>query len=283
MPAASNECSAPSPSRQLLDLLDDVLLGGIYDRVGPDIERLLLAGLRYLRDHYLTRPHRLQALHGDRPDRAAPEHERALPLPEPCPAHRAQANRDGLDQRALLARKTFGELVDHVRRYDRELGHAAAPAHQTVEPELLAQVGGAPPASRALAAPKHRLDGDPVPRRHPVHVVADLDDLARELVPRHDRVARGLELAVEDVQVGPADPGAGDADDHVERSRDLRRGHVDDPRRLVVFEESRRLHGPSSSALTSARGPIRAGASPLPRAHSAPRGAPGRGWCSTPC
>src|SRR6266487_5092516 len=66
----------------------------------------------------------------------------------------------------------------------------------------------------ALAAVQRRVDGDPVADGHLRDGVAEGDDLAGKLVSRYDRQG-GRELAVEDVQVGPADPAAGDGHDDV--------------------------------------------------------------------
>jgi hypothetical protein len=65
-------------------------------------------------------------------------------------------------------------------------------------------------------------DADPVGR----HLRPDRDDLAGELVPRDHRQRR-RELAVEDVQVGPADPAAGNPHDDVLGAR-RRVGHLGD-------------------------------------------------------
>ena len=114
-----------------------------------------------------------QALHGDGADGAGAEHERALPRLDPGLPHRAQADRDRLDERALLVREPVGQPVDHVGRHHSELRHAAATARQPVEAELLAQVRRAPPARGALAAAVHGLDRDAVSERDGLDVVAD--------------------------------------------------------------------------------------------------------------
>ena len=129
MPAASKAWSVPSPPVSSRTRCDHVLLAGIDDLVGAELERLALPGLGDLGDQDLPRAQGLQAQHGDRADRSRAEHERALPGLHPGPPDGAQADGDRLDQRAVLAREPGGQLMDHVRRHHRVLRHAAAPAH----------------------------------------------------------------------------------------------------------------------------------------------------------
>jgi hypothetical protein len=66
---------------------------------------------------------------------------------------------------------------------------------------------------------------------------ADRVDPAGVLVPQRVRerdVALGCPLAFDDVQVGPAQTGSADPDDHVERPDGLRLGDILDNRALLI-------------------------------------------------
>src|SRR5207237_3306810 len=99
------------------------------------------------------------------------------------------------------------------------------------------------PAAAEEARPARDLEAaeHAVADRAARHAVAGRDDLADVLVP--DREA-GLDLhaAVEDVEVGAAHAGRGDADDGVVRGLELGLGLVDDGD-LVGRLEGNGLHG----------------------------------------
>ena len=89
------------------------------------------------------------------------------------------------------------------------------------------------------------MDDDRIAGRDVRHRRPDLLDPTRVLVTQGVRqlgVEGGLELALEDVQVGAADPGARDADDDVERSGHRRLGNLDELDRLAVADDLRGLH-----------------------------------------
>src|SRR3954465_4216515 len=70
-------------------------------------------------------------------------------------------------------------------------------------------------------------------------------DPAGVLVSQHigqPGILNGLPLPLDDVQVGPADPGAADPDDDVHRARDLRLRDFVDRRVLVVVVQPNSLH-----------------------------------------
>ena len=71
-------------------------------------------------------------------------------------------------------------------------------------------------------------------------VLADLDDLAHELMAEHVALLHRRDVAVVDVQVGSADRRRRDLDDRVARIQDDRVGHGLDPDRLPCLP-SRRL------------------------------------------
>ena len=76
----------------------------------------------------------------------------------------------------------------------------------------------AEPAVVALVAVERRVDRHPLPDAQLGHVGPDRRDGAGELVAGNDRQRR-RELALEDVQVGAADPAGGHLDDDVARAR----------------------------------------------------------------
>ena len=109
-------------------------------------------------------------------------------------------------------------VVPDVRHRQRhELGESARPLH--AEPD---RVGAemAPPghAVAAAAADDVALAADDVARVEVAHVRADIDDLADELVPDHERHRNRLlrpGVPRVDVEVGAADAGLPHPDQHV--------------------------------------------------------------------
>src|SRR3954449_12479254 len=70
-------------------------------------------------------------------------------------------------------------------------------------------------------------------------------DPAGVLVSQHigqPGILNGLPLPLDDVQVSPADPGAADPDDDVQRARDLRLRDLVDRRVLVVLVQPNSSH-----------------------------------------
>ena len=116
------------------------------------------------------------------PDGTATEHDRRVARARLAAQHRAVRDRHRLDQRAVHRAETLGELVRHVLAHDGELGEATAGPTEAVAQHLEAQVGVAVGAGRARAARPQRLDRDEVADGHRGDALAQLDDLARELV-----------------------------------------------------------------------------------------------------
>jgi hypothetical protein len=76
------------------------------------------------------------------------------------------------------------------------------------------------PAAPAPAAVERGIDGDPVALLQVLfHVGAAGHDLAGEFVAWRDRIRSRRELAIEDVQVRPADPAAVNPHEHLTRAR----------------------------------------------------------------
>ena len=124
-----------------------------------------------------------------------------------------------------------GRVLPDVRHGQRdELGERP----RAVDADALrvrAQVAAARHAVAAAAAHEVPLAADDVARREVVHVRADLDDLARELMAddhRHRDGALRPGIPGADVQIGAADARAQHADQHVVDA-DLGLGRVDQP------------------------------------------------------
>ena len=144
------------------------------------------------------------------------------------------------------------------------------------EPGLVAEVlvprGAVPAAATGRAEPRN---SDAVPRAEPQGFrTARLHD-ADDLVPEDERELRLRELAVENVEVGPADRAGRDAEEHLAGTRD-RVGNVRGPERTARNVEKHRLHRglPRTRAGASPRRPhvqyarVTGTSRPLPKAHS---------------
>jgi hypothetical protein len=94
------------------------------------------------------------------------------------------------------------------------LGEGAVAAHAD-DGEVVALVDGAALALGAAAAGEVGVGGDALADAVEADVLAQRDDRPRELVARRQREAGELVVAVQDVQVGAADAGAGDLDQHL--------------------------------------------------------------------
>ncbi len=123
-------------------------------------------------------------------------------------------------------------LAHHLARQTRvPVGHVAAGEE-------------ALPAEEALAARDGERHDDPVADLEPLHLGADLDDLAHRLVPEdlsllHERA----EVAIVEVQVRAADGSARDLDDQVLRVFELGLGNVLDPDVLRPMPHDRSHRG----------------------------------------
>ena len=100
-------------------------------------------------------------------------------------AHGVQPHRERFDQGAQVGRDHQGRTMEAgTTVYSAK--HPAA--GQAVEAEAAAQVGQPGPALGALAAEQGGLHRDRVTLREAGHALADLGDLAGELVAELDRV-----------------------------------------------------------------------------------------------
>ena len=117
----------------------------------------------------------------------------------------------------------------------RSSATASSPgASMPEEDQPVADVRGAARARGAVAARDERHDGRRVADRPALDAVADRRDAAGHLVAEHGRHRHArVHRAVEDVEVGAADPGVGDLELHLARRRRRRLG-VDHLERAVA-------------------------------------------------
>ena len=92
-----------------------------------------------------------------------------------------------------------------------------------------------------------RIDGDLIADPEAVDIVVDIDDLAPELVTGNERETIPAQFAVDQMQVGAADPAFPDRDDHLAG----RRGRV---REIDDLDQSRGCHQCSSHQPPSGSG-----------------------------
>src|SRR5439155_16528192 len=98
-----------------------------------------------------------------------------------------------------------------------ELGTGAVRRSHADRVPVLAEVEVAGPALPACAVEQGRVDRHEVAGLQVADAGPERDDLAGELVSRHDRVSRGGELAAQDMDVRPAYPTRVDLDDDLSR------------------------------------------------------------------
>ena len=149
-------------------------------------------------------------------------------------------------------------------RGQQVFGHAAV-GGQAGERAVDAVHVVAGPAGVAQPAGRGGVQDDGVADGHVGHRRTDLMHPAGVLVPEDvgQRCAhRRVPLALDDVQVGAADPGPADLHDDVERAADLWLGNLVDHRHLVKFVQADGLHWSSSSSVP---GRSRSGAASMPR------------------
>ncbi|GAA1099036.1 hypothetical protein [Pseudonocardia alni] len=96
-------------------------------------------GRRRLDDADVLHAHAAQREPQADPDRPGAEHQRRVARVHPAELGRVVGHGHGLDERAHLQRHVLRQRVQHVRRDDGGLGHAAV-GHQTVEADLRAHV-----------------------------------------------------------------------------------------------------------------------------------------------
>ncbi|CAA9381831.1 MAG: hypothetical protein AVDCRST_MAG21-1695 [uncultured Nocardioidaceae bacterium] len=147
---------------------------------------------------------------------------------------------DRLDQGRRREGHALRHRVDAALGHRHPLGEAAGSLDDADRVQALAQVLVAALAEVALAAAQRRVDPDPVADLDADHLVPDVHDRPAELVADHDGVGRRRELAVDDVDVRPADPAGRDLDHHVLRPGDRLRDVLD--RHLVRRLDHHCLH-----------------------------------------
>ena len=119
---------------------------------------------------------------------------------------------DGFNQRGVEQGQIIGQRVQGVRRHRPEALHGAGGVDAD-ELEFGADVGVAAPAGGADAAGRERPDGNAVAGRPAVDAGADGGDGARTFVADHLReLDPVVHVAVEQMEVGTADPAMGDLD-----------------------------------------------------------------------
>jgi hypothetical protein len=160
--------------------------------------------------------------------------------------HRVVGGDARVGQRGHVGRvRARVELDAGPRRGAQVLGHAAVVARQAGEERRLALHVATPPAGQAQPARGLRVQDHGVADGHVGDARADLVHPARVLVPDdvgQRRVLRLGPVAVDDVQVGAADPRAPDLHDHVERPLERRLRDVVDLRIGVVAVHADGLH-----------------------------------------
>lgn len=167
----------------------------------------------------------------------------------PDPVHRTG---NGLDERALLPVQVVREAVAVGRRDGDVLGEGTVDGVPGGVP-VLAEVAVPGAAGIAVAAEQRRVDGHPVAHLPAARdALAQFDDLAGELVAGNDRIGGGREVAVGDVEVGPADTGGTDFHHHLALARGWV-GYLADPNRTrLVNDRGPHCGSPSPCARLSA-------------------------------
>src|SRR4051812_31292620 len=220
--------------------------------VGAELAGELEGRLGRVDDDDLRRRVGLEALDADMAEAAGADDDRLGPGAE----HRdrlldgVDRGEPGVGQRGDLGRLERGvELDDRAGARQQVLGEAAVAA-DAGERAVLAVHVVALAAGTAQPARDERVDDDGVADLDVRDAGADLVHPAGVLVARRvGQLHLGLlgPLALLDVQVGAAEPGRADADDHVERARDLRLVDVVHLQSLVVGVQASRLHAATSS------------------------------------
>ena len=169
-----------------------------------------------------------------RADRAAAEDEHAVAGLHLRAAHVVRGDGERLDHRGVVVGERGRDREQARGRHGPVLPHAARQVHAE-DLEAVAEVGRAHAAGAARAAEPERLDDDAVARRD-ARPGRRLDDLAERLVADHAAPRHAVvEVTLIDVQVGPADPDALDAQERLARlrDRDRRRAGREGARTLI--------------------------------------------------
>src|SRR5215510_3218492 len=160
-------------------------------------------------------------------------------------ADRVVGGQAGVGERGHVGRgQPLVELDDRADRRPQQFGHAAV----AVDPRELG-VGAvdvvAGPAGPAQSAGDQRMQDDPIAFGDASYRCSGGDDRAGVLVTDDVRQLDAAllgPLPLDDVEVGPTDPGCVDMDEHVERALDGGLRDVVEARRLVVLVDSNCLH-----------------------------------------
>ena len=236
-PAAAGQL--PRPASAGISLLAEHL-------VGAELLRKLAAPLVGVDRDDRARAERVQELERDVPDAADADQHGGRVGGEPWDERLdgVVGGDPGVGVRRHLHRLDARRERDQRPLVDEDVVGEAAVAGEARELVALAVHVLPAPARDAEPAAVRRVDEHRVADLRRRHVVADRVHPARVLVAEHDRrlQARRLHQPIDRVQVGRADPGAADADDHVARALRLRIRPLDELERPVVLREQRRLH-----------------------------------------
>ena len=167
------------------------------------------------RDQHLAGAHRPRRGHRGQPDVAGAQHEHRLAARQLPPADAVDRYRQRLHEPGGLPGYAVRDRVAAGRAPSDELGVATAAWRVQVR-ALHELARTAVPAATAGQALADVLDGHPLPDQARVDALADLDHLARDLVPDVNLIGRRVPGVEE--QVGPADPRAADARQGVARA-----------------------------------------------------------------
>src|SRR5574342_723045 len=167
------------------------------------------------REH--AKPARLEDLDGEEPQRAHAEHGCRLTPSGLTARDGANDNGERLGQHQLIVAGLFWRRPATARRYAGLLGETSVDVDAD-RGSGEAQVAVAFAAERARATRVVWLDRDLLAGRERVHVGADRDHLADELVPHDERILHGA-VAVPDAKIGAAETGGDDPNHRLGDSR----------------------------------------------------------------
>ena len=196
--------------RPLLDVCGDLALARV-ERRQPDDVGQLSAGVVRLDEEDVGPRFPCDRRH-EQPDRPASDDDRALPGGELGPADVVDGDGRRLRERGGAQRHVRRERYERVGRD----GPARLERSGRVDPEegeTLADVRDPATARRALAAPDERHDRHGVALPPVRDAVADSRDMSGHLVAENrGRADASIHRAVDDVEIGAADPGVRDFD-----------------------------------------------------------------------
>ena len=194
-------------------------------------------------DHDMPRSGVPHHRHRHQPDRPGPRDEHIFTehVEAQSRMHRIA---ERIEDRRHIAVDIGGVVPDIRHRQGEILRKGARPVHAHAL-RRLAEVAAAGETVAAATADDMPFPRHDVAREEVVHIGADGDDLADELVPdrhRHGNRFLGPGVPGVDMQIGAADPGAVDADQHI-IDADLRHRHRFQPQPRPRLPFHKRLHG----------------------------------------